>query len=234
MRDQVERIETGGGWQDLRDVLSGEVSVLPLGAAAIRNGSEEALERGEMYIGPMDEVSGSFLAFSPEMTQGLVESGFVDRLPVKLSQEDARNSFYLGHAEGAPWELKVDPEYSLQSSEEWHVHDGWELYSAWNGELQVGMLDGGEKVYKWASEDSMVFVPPYVSHRVVSEKGDPTHVVARYSDDKDRISRFDQHGNLDYGWGNDPEFEERAFSSYDEDIQTWLSKERNNTYYSDD
>ena len=66
MRDQVERIETGGGWQDLRDVLSGEVSVLPLGAAAIRNGSEEALERGEMYIGPMDEVSGSFLAFSPE------------------------------------------------------------------------------------------------------------------------------------------------------------------------
>lgn len=234
MRDQVERIETGEDWQDLRNVLSGEVSVLSLSNAAIRNGSEKTLERGEMYIGPLDEVSGSFLAFSPEMTQELVESGFVDRLPVKLSQEDARNSFYLGHAEGAPWELKVDPEYDLQSSEEWHVHDGWELYSAWDGQLQVGLADGEETVYEWASEDSLVFVPPYVPHRVINEEGDPTHVVARYSDEKDRISRFDEDGNLDYGWDSNPEFRERPFNSYSEEFTPWLSKEQEDICYSDD
>lgn len=227
MSSEVSKVTTDDGWAEINDGLEGEdIGLFSLSEGVIRNGTEKDLMEGELYFGPVESLQGEYMVFSNELVQRLDDTGdYNENTPFTMGPDEKDDGgFYLKHSEGSPWEFKNNTDYEFEEKEQWHLHGGgWEVYRATNGSLLLGMAgpefpvdaddpletaeNGEGVVYAVADRDQAVAVPPNVPHRVVEERGDPNHIVTRYSEDKDRVAKYHLDGTPFYTWDEEEEIQ---------------------------
>lgn len=221
----VDKINAENGWNQISDGLDGaDVGLFSMDDGQILNGEVKDIGSGEIYFGPAEAVTGEYIMFPTHLVERLDESPEFDNNTPFMMYPDQKDEggFYLKHSDGAPWEFKANHNYDFKAREQWHLHlGGWEVYRATNGSLLLGMagpefptetddvLGAAERgegvVYAVADRDQAVAVPPNVPHRVVEERGDPNHIVTRYSEEADRVPKYHLDGTPFYTWDEQEE-----------------------------
>lgn len=207
-------------WTDISEGLEDEerLAMLAMDEGVIENGTVEAVNPQDLYLGPADRVMGRYLVIPPSVAADIWNKGPVNEKSV-LFTSDQRNDaeFYLGSKTGSPVELKYDE--NIPDSENWHSHSSFEAYAPENGTITLGLIkDFKELDYaeEQISPGKIFVVPPYVQHKVVDKQNDPDLAVTRYGAEK--VAKFDLEGNPVYPWAEDVDFERRPYDSELEEI----------------
>ena len=194
------------------ELLEGnQLAAVALHEGVIINGSINHVEEEELYIGPAEEIQGTYWAMSVQETQDLIQS-MTEPLPIHLSSDERNNfGFYIGNSKGHSYELKLDkntPEYP-----EWppHSHNTPEEYFPINGEIRIG-LEGPEypetgreelelinsiegpseqnlrqeypEVFKFEDIKYPTKIPSGEMHFVTESRGDPDLLISRGDSNK--------------------------------------------------
>jgi hypothetical protein len=201
-------VETDG-WARANELLDGGeeepvLGLLSMDDGVIVNGKENAVTDQDFYLGPAEKVDGSYLVLPPGLSHRLYST------QPSLMESEERNSagFFIGHSDGQPVEVKYDED--IPDSEEWHAHAGFEAYAPRGGSIELGMAQDysfRDVSYEKVSEGEVMVVSPFVQHKVVDQTDDPDLAVVRYSDESERIPKYDSEGDLVYSWGGEtPEY----------------------------
>ncbi len=200
-------------WEDISQGLENEekLAILAMDHGVIENGTVEEVQPQDLYLGPVDRLTGRYMVIPSSVAESIWDKGPLDQKSVLLNADQRNDAeFYLGNRTGSPVEVKYDE--NMPDSEDWHSHSSFEAYAPENGQITLGLIQDFEELdyaEQQVSTGEIFVVPPYVQHKVVNKENDPDLAIARYG--ADEVAKFDIEGNPMYPWAEDVEFERRLY-----------------------
>jgi len=195
--------------EDVENILDSKLSAtLALDNGVVRTPENQyRVTTGDLVLGDIEDLEGDFVVYNQAITGAVTQD-------IKISETD-EYGFLVSDSQGYGFEVKRDDSYDL-GDENLHIHARNESYAVLGGSLKIGVpsenfpadaalrdesdLEQHLETYE-ISEGEILEVPPKVPHKVLAQKGDPTHLVSRYGAEPEPAKYLwdgtQEYGNID-------------------------------------